>query len=45
MEMLGYDVHANQKNDTAKGGAEIMATLNLYSGGTGFGAHSLTFRS
>jgi hypothetical protein len=45
MEMLGYDVHANQKNDTAKGGAEIMATLNLYSGGTGFGAHSLTFCS
>jgi hypothetical protein len=43
--MLEYDVHANQKNDMAKGGAAIIATLNLYSGGTGFGAHSLTFRS
>jgi hypothetical protein len=38
--MLGKDVQANQKNDTAKNGAEIMATLNLNSGGTGFGAHS-----
>jgi hypothetical protein len=44
-EMLGKDVHANQKNDMAKNGAESMATFNLNSGGTGFGAHSWALRS
>jgi len=43
--MLGKDVHANQKNDMAKNGAEIMATRNLYSGGTGLGAYSSALRS
>lgn len=43
--MLGNDVQANQKNDIAKGGAASMATFNLNSGGTGFGAHSLALRS
>lgn len=37
-EMLGYDVHANQKNEAANMGAATNPISSLNSGGTGSGA-------
>lgn len=38
------ETYANQKKDTVSNGAAIIAARNLYSGGTGSGANSSTFR-
>ena len=37
-EMLGNEVHANQKKEMAKNGAAMIAIPKRTSGGTGLGA-------
>ena len=44
-EIVGYDVHPNQKNETAKIGAAITAIFIRFSGGTIFGLYSSIRRS
>jgi hypothetical protein len=44
-EMLGNEVHANQKKEMANAGAAIIAISSLNSGGTGWGACNATARS
>lgn len=41
---IGQETHANQNIDMVSNGPAIIAARSLYSGGTGSGAYSCTFR-